>query len=298
VRGNVVMKGYYNDPEATARAFEGGWFHSGDLAVLQPDGYIKVRDRSKDIIISGGENISSLEVEDALHRHPAVLLAAVVAQPDPTWGETPCAFIELKPDMQATEVEIIRKETRSVAISFGHPIELTRPHPDFAALWLARAWLGEHRASVGRLYQELRERRGLNYGDYAYVEVFPRGMYRLLPEANVARRAQIFEVWIRPIERLADLAQELAVNARFFGRLAERRFVRGLPPLDVTLGKNPVAGFLLGGDEQNREAAAIAAGDRQAGVWRRAPSGRQRRARCWCDASHSAHACQQHVSCS
>jgi fatty-acyl-CoA synthase len=106
-RGNMTMKGYLKNQGATREAFEGGWFHSGDLAVLQPDGYIKVRDRSKDIIISGGENISSLEVEDALHRHPAVLLAAVVAQPDPTWGETPCAFIELKPDMHATELEII-----------------------------------------------------------------------------------------------------------------------------------------------------------------------------------------------
>ena len=106
-RGNMTMKGYLKNQRATREAFEGGWFHSGDLAVLQPDGYIKVRDRSKDIIISGGENISSLEVEDALHRHPAVLLAAVVAQPDPTWGETPCAFIELKPDMHATELEII-----------------------------------------------------------------------------------------------------------------------------------------------------------------------------------------------
>jgi fatty-acyl-CoA synthase len=106
-RGNMTMKGYLKNPRATREAFEGGWFHSGDLAVLQPDGYIKVRDRSKDIIISGGENISSLEVEDTLHRHPAVLLAAVVAQPDPTWGETPCAFVELKPDMQATEIELI-----------------------------------------------------------------------------------------------------------------------------------------------------------------------------------------------
>jgi fatty-acyl-CoA synthase len=101
------MKGYLKNPKATAEAFAGGWFHSGDLAVMQPDGYVKIKDRSKDIIISGGENISSLEVEDALYRHPAVLAAAVVAQPDPKWGETPCAFVELKPGAQTTEDEII-----------------------------------------------------------------------------------------------------------------------------------------------------------------------------------------------
>jgi len=106
-RGNTTMKGYLKNPKATDEAFAGGWFHSGDLAVLQPDGYIKVKDRAKDIIISGGENISSLEVEDALHRHPAVLLAAVVAKPDPKWGETPFAFIELKPHAHPTEADII-----------------------------------------------------------------------------------------------------------------------------------------------------------------------------------------------
>ncbi len=106
-RGNLTMKGYLKNPTATTDAFAGGWFHSGDLAVLQPDGYAKVKDRAKDIIISGGENISSLEVEDALYRHAAVLAAAVVAQPDPKWGESPCAFVELKPNASATEQELI-----------------------------------------------------------------------------------------------------------------------------------------------------------------------------------------------
>jgi fatty-acyl-CoA synthase len=106
-RGNITMKGYLKNPKATHEAFAGGWFHSGDLAVLQPDRYAKIKDRSKDIIISGGENISSLEVEDAIYRHPSVLAAAVVAQPDPKWGESPCAFVELKPDASATEEEII-----------------------------------------------------------------------------------------------------------------------------------------------------------------------------------------------
>ncbi len=96
-RGNVVMKGYLKSKPATDAAMAGGWFHSGDLGVVHPDGYIQLKDRSKDIIISGGENISSIEIENALYRHPAVLLAAVVARPDPKWGETPCAFIELKP---------------------------------------------------------------------------------------------------------------------------------------------------------------------------------------------------------
>jgi fatty-acyl-CoA synthase len=106
-RGNITMKGYLKNPKATQEAFAGGWFRSGDLAVLHPDGYAKIKDRSKDIIISGGENISSLEVEDVIYRHPAVLAAAVVAKPDPKWGETPCAFVELKPDAKVTEREII-----------------------------------------------------------------------------------------------------------------------------------------------------------------------------------------------
>ena len=106
-RGNITMKGYLKNAKATQEAFAGGWFHSGDLAVMQPDGYVKIKDRSKDIIISGGENISSLEVEDVLYRHPAVLAAAVVAKPDSKWGETPCAFVELKPDAKVTEKELI-----------------------------------------------------------------------------------------------------------------------------------------------------------------------------------------------
>jgi fatty-acyl-CoA synthase len=106
-RGNITMKGYLKNPAATAEAFRGGWFHSGDLAVMQPDGYVKIKDRSKDVIISGGENISSQEVEDVLHGHPAVIVAAVVAQPDPRWGETPCAFVELKEGATATQEEII-----------------------------------------------------------------------------------------------------------------------------------------------------------------------------------------------
>mgnify|MGYP000929464337 FL=1 len=106
-RGNIVMKGYLKNPEATAEAFAGGWFHTGDLAVCQPDGYTKITDRSKDVIISGGENISSLEVEEVLYQHPAVLTAAVVAKPDPRWQEVPCAFVELKPGKTATAEELI-----------------------------------------------------------------------------------------------------------------------------------------------------------------------------------------------
>ncbi|WP_291355374.1 MULTISPECIES: acyl-CoA synthetase [unclassified Acinetobacter] len=106
-RGNIVMKGYLKNPEATAEAFAGGWFHTGDLAVCQPDGYAKITDRSKDVIISGGENISSLEVEEVLYQHPAVLTAAVVAKPDPRWQEVPCAFVELKQGKTATAEELI-----------------------------------------------------------------------------------------------------------------------------------------------------------------------------------------------
>ena len=106
-RGNIVMKGYLKNEKATREAFAGGWFHTGDLGVLDETGYVIIKDRSKDIIISGGENISSIEVEDVLHKHPAVLFAAVVAKPDSKWGEVPCAFVELKDNARATEAEII-----------------------------------------------------------------------------------------------------------------------------------------------------------------------------------------------
>jgi fatty-acyl-CoA synthase len=106
-RGNIVMKGYLKNPAASAQAFAGGWFHTGDLAVMEPDGYVKIKDRSKDIIISGGENISSLEVEDALYRHPAVMACAVVAKPDAKWGEAPLAYVELKAGASASATDLI-----------------------------------------------------------------------------------------------------------------------------------------------------------------------------------------------
>ena len=109
LRGNTVMKGYLKNPPATRAAFEGGWFHSGDLAVRHPDNYIEIKDRSKDIIISGGENISSLEVEEVLYRHPAVMEAAVVARHDEKWGEVPCAFVTLKPGAPSVDAaDIVR----------------------------------------------------------------------------------------------------------------------------------------------------------------------------------------------
>jgi 3-(methylthio)propionyl---CoA ligase len=114
-RGNIVMKGYLKNKASSDKAFAGGWFHSGDLGVRHPDGYIQLKDRSKDIIISGGENISSIEVEDALYKHPAVQAAAVVARPDDKWGETPCAFIELKPGAKATPDELIAHCRKNLA---------------------------------------------------------------------------------------------------------------------------------------------------------------------------------------
>ena len=105
-KGNVVMKGYFKNKSASDDAFAGGWFHSGDLGVIYPDGYIQLKDRSKDIIISGGENISSIEIEDVLYKHPSVSTAAVVAKTDDKWGETPCAFVELIEGMNATPEEL------------------------------------------------------------------------------------------------------------------------------------------------------------------------------------------------
>jgi fatty-acyl-CoA synthase len=119
-RGNIVMKGYLKNEKATQEAFAGGWFHTGDLGVLDQDGYVIIKDRSKDIIISGGENISSVEVEDVLYKHPAVLFAAVVAKPDPKWGEVPCAFVELKEGATATEAEILAY-CKSVLPGFKSP---------------------------------------------------------------------------------------------------------------------------------------------------------------------------------
>ena len=107
IRGNIVMKGYFKDKEATEKSMKGGWFHSGDLAVMHPNGYIQIKDRSKDVIISGGENISSIEIENTIVKHPSVSLAAVVAKPDEKWGEAPCAFVELAPEKKASEEEII-----------------------------------------------------------------------------------------------------------------------------------------------------------------------------------------------
>jgi zinc protease len=131
---------------------------------------------------------------------PREMLRTVQARlgelPEGTAAPTTTVSVKRTPGMR---VEIIEKDTRATAISFGFPIDVTRGHPDYPALSLARAWLGEHRASSGRLYQRLREIRGMNYGDYAYIEAFPRGMFQFFPDPNLARRQQIFEIWIRPV---------------------------------------------------------------------------------------------------
>jgi fatty-acyl-CoA synthase len=121
LRGNTLMKGYLKNPAATEEAFAGGWFHTGDLAVMHPDGYAEIKDRSKDIIISGGENISSIEVEEVLYRHPAVMEAAVVARPDETWGETPCAFVTLKEGADAVSAADIIVFCRANLAHFKAP---------------------------------------------------------------------------------------------------------------------------------------------------------------------------------
>ena len=120
-RGNTVMKGYLKNPTATREAFHGGWFHTGDLGVMHPDGYVEVKDRSKDIIISGGENISSLEVEEVLARHPAVREVAVVAKPDPHWGETPCAFVALREGVEAPSADALMQWCKGQMAAFKRP---------------------------------------------------------------------------------------------------------------------------------------------------------------------------------
>jgi fatty-acyl-CoA synthase len=121
LRGNTVMKGYLKNREATQEAFAGGWFHTGDLAVWHPDGYMEVKDRQKDIIVSGGENISSIEVEEVLYRHPAVMEASVVARPDEKWGETPCAFVTLRPDAGVLTAEDLIRWCREHLAHFKVP---------------------------------------------------------------------------------------------------------------------------------------------------------------------------------
>jgi fatty-acyl-CoA synthase len=119
--GNTVMKGYLKNPGATDEAFRGGWFHTGDLAVRHPDGYVEVKDRAKDVIISGGENVSSLEVEELLYKHPSIMEAAVVARPDDFWGETVCAFVTLKPDADSISDEAIMTWCRDKIAHFKIP---------------------------------------------------------------------------------------------------------------------------------------------------------------------------------
>jgi len=125
LRGNTVMKGYLKNPAATEAAFAGGWFHSGDLGVMHPDGYIEIKDRSKDIIISGGENISSLELEDVLYRHPDIMEAAVVAHPDKTWGEVPHAFVTLRPGAALLDAEAVIAFCRANMARFKAPRHVT-----------------------------------------------------------------------------------------------------------------------------------------------------------------------------
>ncbi len=155
-RGNIMMKGYLKNDAATDEAFRGGWFHTGDLAVVQPDGYLRIKDRSKDIIISGGENISSIEVEDALYRHPEVVAAAVVAQPDPRWGEVPCAFVELKEGAQLTEQELQQHCRKHLAgfkmpkrIVFGDAAEnINRQDPEVLVASAGEIDSGDRRVGV------------------------------------------------------------------------------------------------------------------------------------------------------
>jgi fatty-acyl-CoA synthase len=145
------MRGYYNDAPATAAAFDGGWFHSGDAAVVHPDGYVEIRDRFKDVIISGGENISSIEVEGVLLRHPAVLEAAVVGMPDEKWGESPHAFVVLRPDAVVTETEL-RDFARGALAHFKVPsvIQFVRELPKTATGKIQKFVLRGRRPGIAR----------------------------------------------------------------------------------------------------------------------------------------------------
>ena len=151
VRGNAVMKGYYNDPEATAHALRGGYFHSGDAAVVHPDGYVDIRDRLKDVIISGGENISSIEVEGVLLHHPAVQEAAIVGLPHEKWGEAPYAYVVLKPDATATEAELIAfTRDRLAHFKAPHGVKFVPELPKTATVKIQKYVLRKGAAAIVR----------------------------------------------------------------------------------------------------------------------------------------------------
>jgi len=153
-RGNIVMSGYLKNPAATAAAFAGGWFHTGDLAVLEPDRYVKIKDRSKDIIISGGENISSIEVEDALYRHPAVMACAVVARPDPKWGEAPLAFVELRPGAEVDAGTLVA-HCKSLLAGYKVPREIRfEPIPKTSTGKIQKFQLRERARSAAAIDKE------------------------------------------------------------------------------------------------------------------------------------------------
>ena len=180
-RGNIVMKGYLKNQKATEDAFAGGWFHSGDLGVLHPDGYIQLKDRSKDIIISGGENISSIEVEDVLYKHPAVAAAAVVAKPDAKWGETPCAFVELRPGATATEQRdhrLVPREARPLQMPAPRRVrraaqDLDRQDPEIQA-----ARHGERRVSPCRYSDSISSRAAAKRRSRRIAPCLPRSQCR------------------------------------------------------------------------------------------------------------------------
>ncbi len=152
-RGNICMKGYLKNPRATNEAFQGGWFHTGDLAVMNPDGYLRIKDRSKDIIISGGENISSIEVEDVLYQHPAVVAAAVVAAPDPKWGEVPCAFVEIRKGVELTKDDIVA-HCKSLLAGFKVPkIVVFKELPKTSTGKIQKFMLREEAGSVKAIEQ-------------------------------------------------------------------------------------------------------------------------------------------------
>ena len=234
-RGNIVMKGYLHNQKATQEAFAGGWFHSGDLGVMHPDGYIQLKDRSKDIIISGGENISSIEVEDVLYKHPAVAAAAVVAKPDPKWGETPCAFVELRPGANVSEDEIIAwcKEKLARYKCPRHVVFVELPKTStgkiqkFRLRDLAKGCEGRYAASAGA--RAWRSRRSLRFDQcdvvlalqiepelraIAEIAAEPHGRIRrdrATPVENVGDAPG----WDAEVERQPVGAQPTSVNSRF-----------------------------------------------------------------------------------
>ena len=247
LRGNVVMKGYLKNKTSTDEAFAGGWFHSGDLGVMHPDGYIQLKDRSKDIIISGGENISSIEVEDALYKHPAVQAAAVVAKPDDKWGETPCAFVELKPGAKRH-----RRRAHRVVPAESRRLQGAAPH--------------RVRRDAEDLHGQDPEIQAARDGEERVMQSNENRQVRLKSRPTGIPQAEHFEVATAPVPELAE-GQILVRNQFLSVEPAMRGWVNAAANYSQPVGIGEVMRSFAAGTVIASKNPQFAEGDRVMGMF-------------------------------